>query len=71
MKEKFHRISPPLQLLKEELTVIELRNKNEQNVISYGQIKKIENVSCEEISNNCNLLIAHIILNQLVHISRR
>ena len=71
MKEKFHRISPPLQLLKEELTVIELRNKNEQNVISYRQIKKIENVSCEEISNNCNLLIAHIILNQLVHISRR
>ena len=27
--------------------------------------------SCEEISNNCHLLIAHITLNKLVHISRR
>ena len=54
-----------------ELTIIELRNKNEQNVISYRQIEKIENVSCAEISNNFNLLIAHIILNNLVHIIRR
>ena len=45
------------------ITVTELRNKNEQNVIIY--------ISCEEISNNCNLLISHIILNKLVHISRR
>ena len=30
-------------------TVIALRNKNEQNVISYSQIKKIESISCEEI----------------------
>ena len=52
-------------------TVIELRNKSEQNMISSNQIKKIENISCEEISNNCNLLIAHIILNKFVHISRR
>ena len=36
------------------ITVIELRHKNEQNVIMY--------ISCEEISNNCNLLISHIIL---------
>ena len=48
------------------VTVIELRNKNEQNVISYSQIEKIENISCEEISNNYNLLIVHIILNKLV-----
>ena len=54
-----------------ELTVIELQNKNEQNVISYCQIKKIENISGAKISNNCNLLIAHNILNDLVHISRR
>ena len=47
--------------IKELATVIELRNKNEQNVISYSQIKKIKNISCEEISNNCNLLIAHIV----------
>ena len=53
------------------VTVIELRNKNEQNMIGYSQIKKIEYMFCEEISNNCNLLIAHIILNQLVHVSRR
>ena len=46
------------------VTVIELQNKNEENVISYySQIKKIENISCEEISTNCNLLIAQIILN--------
>ena len=54
-----------------ELTVIELRSKNEQNVISYRQIMKIEDVSCAEISNNCNLLIAQIILNNLVQIIRR
>ena len=54
-----------------ELTVIDLRNKNKQNVISYRQIKKIENISCAEISKNCNLLVAHIILNNLVHIIRR
>ena len=54
-----------------ELTVIELRNKNEQSVNSYRQIKKIKNISCAEISNNCNLLIAHIILNNLAHIIRR
>ena len=53
------------------MTVTELRNKNEQNVISYSQIKKIENISCEGISNNCGLLIAHIKLKKLVHISRR
>ena len=35
-----------------DLTVIELRNKNELNVISYRQMKKIENISCAEISNN-------------------
>ena len=45
------------------ITVIELWNKNEQNVIIY--------ISCEEISNNCNLLVSHIILNKLVNISRR
>ena len=54
-----------------EWTVIELRNKNEENEISYRQINKIENVSCAEISNNCKLLIAHIILNNLVHIISR
>ena len=45
------------------IAVIELRHKNEQNVIIC--------ISCEEISNNCNLLVSHIILNKLVHISRR
>ena len=31
---------------------------------------KIKNCSSEEISNNCNLLISHIIVKKLVHISR-
>ena len=57
--------------MNKRVTVIELRNKNEQNVISYSQIKKIQNISGEEISSNCSLLIGHIILNKLVHISRR
>ena len=42
-------------------TVMELQNKSEQNVLSYSQIK-IENISCEEISSNCNLLISQNIL---------
>ena len=54
-----------------ELTVIELRNKNKQNVFSFRQIKKIENISCAKISNNCDLLIAHTMLNNLVHVIRR
>ena len=54
-----------------ELTVSELRNKNEQNVISYRKIKKIENISCAEISNNCNLLIVHIILNVAIPTKRK
>ena len=44
------------------ITVIELPNKNEQNMIIY--------MSCEEISKNGKLLIFHIIFNKLVHISR-
>ena len=50
--------------IKRLATVIELRNKNEQNVISYSQIMKIEIISCEQI-------IVHFILNKLVDISRR
>ena len=42
-------------------TLMELQNKSEQNVLSYSQIK-IENISCEEISSNCNLLIPQNIL---------
>ena len=42
-------------------TVMELQNKSEQNVLSYSQIK-IGNISCEEISSNCNLLISQNIL---------
>ena len=42
-------------------TVMELQNKSEQNVLSYSQIK-IENISCEEISSNYNLLISQNIL---------
>ena len=45
--------------------------KNEQNVISYSQIKKIENIFYEKVSSNYNLLISHIILKHLVHINRR
>ena len=41
-------------------------------MISYSEIKKIENISCEEISNNCNLHYTfHFILNKLVHVSIR
>ena len=32
-----------------KVTVIELRNENEQNVISYRKLRKIENISCEKI----------------------
>ena len=46
-------------------------NKNKQNVISYSQIKKIENIFYEKVSSNYNLLISHIILKHLVQISRR
>ena len=46
-------------------------NKNEQNVISYSQIKKIENIFYEKVSSNYNLLISHIIIKHLVHINRR
>ena len=44
------------------VAVIELGNKKEQNVVSYNLIRKIENVSCEQILNNCNLLVFHIIV---------
>ena len=54
----------------ERVTGIELRNTNEQNVMRYIQIKKIENISSKKNSGNCNLLIPHIILKNLVHISR-
>ena len=53
------------------VTITELRNKNDRYVISCNNIKKIENISCEEISNNCNLLISHIILKKLIHVSSR
>ena len=36
-----------------------------------AKIKKIENTPSEEISNNCNILMSHIILNKLVRASRR
>ena len=64
----FYNLSSYQSKRNKKVTVIELRNKNEQNVINYSQIKKIENISCKEISNNWNLLIAKIILNKLVYI---
>ena len=63
----FYNLSAYQNKRNKRVTVTELRNKIEQNVISYRQIKKIENISCEEISSNCSLLIAHIKLNKLVH----
>ena len=36
-----------------------------------SQIKKIENISCEEISSNWNFHIPHVILKKLVHVNRR
>ena len=53
------------------VTITELRNKNDRYMISCNNIKKIENIPCEEISNNCNLLISHIILKKLMHVSSR
>ena len=53
-----------------EITEIELLNENEQNrqnVISYRHLKKFENISCKEISSNCNLLIFHILIKKQVH----
>ena len=53
-----------------EITELELLNENEQNrqnVISYRHLKKFENISCEEISSNCNLLIFHILIKKQVH----
>ena len=47
-----------------------ITKQKKQNVISYSQIRKIENISGEEISNNYILLISHITLNELVHINR-
>ena len=67
VKMYFYNLSSYQNERNKRVTVIELRNKNEQNVISYSQIKKIENMFCKEISNSCNLLI----LNKLVRISRR
>ena len=56
--------------MNKKVIVIEYRNKNKQNVISYSQIRKIENISGEEISNNYILLISNITLNELVHTNR-
>ena len=56
------------------------QNKSYSNLITkwkwteYDQLhpnKTIENISCEEISNNFNLLISQIILKKYLHISRR
>ena len=50
--------------------VTESQTKNQENEISYSQIKNIENTSCIEISENFNLLFTHIILRKILHISR-
>ena len=43
------------------VTVIELRHENEQNIMIYSRWKKFQKIFCEEISNNCKLLISHIL----------
>ena len=53
----------------EGVTVIELGNENEQNVISYSQLRKSK-ISCKEISNNRNLLISLILPKKQAHTSR-
>ena len=71
LKLYFYNLSSHENKRNKRVTVTVLQNENDQNVITYSQIKKIENISFGEISNNCDLLIAHIILNKLVHISKR
>ena len=43
------------------VTVIELRYENEQNIMIYSRWKKFQKIFCEEVLNNCKLLVSHIL----------